>query len=104
MAARPPFGPLTLDLFGDVGLRIRRVSYLYTINALKLHMWLVHYIRLQSWRYNPLLRHSYTVESSCRVYNVVIGHNHRPRGLLYGFDKHGTILSARKSLGILPYT
>src|SRR5271170_7544476 len=41
LAARPPIGPLTLDLFGDVGLRIRRVSYLYTINALKLHMWLV---------------------------------------------------------------
>ena len=27
----PPFAPLTLDLFSDVGLRIRRVSYLYTI-------------------------------------------------------------------------
>ena len=48
-----PLGPLTLDLFGDVGLRIRRVSYLYTINALKLHMWLVQYIRPQVMEVQP---------------------------------------------------
>ena len=70
-----PLGPLTLDLFGDVGLRIRRVSYLYTILRKYAEIAYVasaiHPPTLMEVQ-TPILRHSYTVESSCRVYNVVI--------------------------------
>ena len=76
-----PLWSLTLDLFGDVGLRIRRVSYLYTANALKLHMWLVK---------APAM--------------FTIRHNHHPSGLPYDFDKYGTYCQCRRVLAYRPCT
>ena len=104
LLAASPLWSLTLDLFGDVELRIRRVSYLYTANALKLHMWasaVGKCIRLGSWRYSSVLRHLCIVKAPTMF---TIRHNHHPSGLPYDFDKYGTYCQCRRVLAYRPCT